>query len=172
MAALVGASLMAISAFYFHKRSVDQVLQRLIEIRRNRFVIDEEEEEVEEVVEEEERNGEGGSGSDGEMVINRSLSRSLDENVLRSFRSSSSLPNVAPRNDWLDEDHKLDQPIGCASSLDKLNLIPSGLPPLRLEQRDGNASYFELRFLSLFFIFLYSLQKIQIKKKLNYNCRD
>uniref|UniRef100_A0A2N9EBX0 AMP deaminase n=1 Tax=Fagus sylvatica TaxID=28930 RepID=A0A2N9EBX0_FAGSY len=137
MAALVGASLMAISAFYFHKRSVDQVLQRLIEIRRNRFVIDEEEEEVEEVVEEEERNGEGGSGSDGEMVINRSLSRSLDENVLRSFRSSSSLPNVAPRNDWLDEDHKLDQPIGCASSLDKLNLIPSGLPPLRLEQRDA-----------------------------------
>lgn len=128
---------MAISAFYFHKRSVDQVLQRLIEIRRNRFVIDEEEEEVEEVVEEEERNGEGGSGSDGEMVINRSLSRSLDENVLRSFRSSSSLPNVAPRNDWLDEDHKLDQPIGCASSLDKLNLIPSGLPPLRLEQRDA-----------------------------------
>ncbi|GLT64239.1 hypothetical protein SLA2020_367450 [Shorea laevis] len=34
MAALVGASLMAISAFYIHKRSVDQVLQRLIDIRR------------------------------------------------------------------------------------------------------------------------------------------
>ncbi|KAI3905779.1 hypothetical protein MKW92_028605 [Papaver armeniacum] len=34
MAAFVGASLMAVSAFYIHKRSVDQILQRLIEIRK------------------------------------------------------------------------------------------------------------------------------------------
>ena len=54
MAALVGASLMALSAFYIHKRSVDQVLHRLIEIRRtpsraagNRFLDDEVDEEEE-----------------------------------------------------------------------------------------------------------------------------
>ncbi|KAF7814445.1 protein ANTI-SILENCING 1 isoform X1 [Senna tora] len=33
MAALLGASLMAISPFYIHKRTVDQVLHRLIDIR-------------------------------------------------------------------------------------------------------------------------------------------
>jgi AMP deaminase len=96
MAALVGASLIAISAFYIHKRSVDQVLQRLIEIRRkpsrnagNRFVIEYDDEADEEAEAEEERDNDGGYGSDGEMAVDRemwgrSLSRSLDENVLRS----------------------------------------------------------------------------------------
>jgi AMP deaminase len=158
MAALVGASLIAISAFYIHKRSVDQVLQRLIEIRRkpsrnagNRFVIeydDEAEEEAEAEEEEEERDDDGGYGSDEEMTVDRemwgrSLSRSLDENMLRSYIISASLPNVASRNDWLDEDPKLDQPPvglrahGFAFSLDRPSLIPQGLPPLRLHHRDG-----------------------------------
>nr|XP_023883532.1 AMP deaminase-like isoform X1 [Quercus suber] len=150
MAALVGASLMAISAFYFHKRSVDQVLNRLIEIRHNRPLNavnnHEDEEEGEEA--EEEIGGDGGSGSDEEMVIDRKmwsrdLSKSLDDNSLRGYRISSSLPNAAPGNDLLDENHKFDQPMRpraksfVAPSLDKLNLIPSGLPPLRLDQRDG-----------------------------------
>lgn len=34
LATLFGASVMAISAFYIHKRSVDQVLDRLIKLRR------------------------------------------------------------------------------------------------------------------------------------------
>uniref|UniRef100_A0A7N2LB25 AMP deaminase n=1 Tax=Quercus lobata TaxID=97700 RepID=A0A7N2LB25_QUELO len=151
MAALVGASLMAISAFYFHKRSVDQVLNRLIEIRRNRplnSVNNHEDEEEEGKEAEEEIDGDGGSGSDEEMVIDRKMwsrdiSKSLDENSLRGYRISSSLPNVAPGNDLLDENHKFDQPMRAraksyaATSLDKLNLIPSGLPPLRFDQRDG-----------------------------------
>lgn len=150
MAALVGASLMAISAFYFHKRSVDQVLNRLIEIRRNRPLnaVNNHGDEEEDEEAEEEIVGDGGSGSDEEMVINRKmwsrdLSKSLDENPLRGYRISSSLPNVAPGNDLLDENHKFDQPMGlraksyAAPSLDKLNLIPSGLPPLRMDQRDG-----------------------------------
>lgn len=151
MAALVGASLMAISAFYFHKRSVDQVLNRLIEIRRNRplnAVNNHEDEEEEGEEAEEEIDGDGGSGSDEEMVIDRKMwsrdiSKSLDENSLRGYRISSSLPNVAPGNDLLDENHKFDQPMRAraksyaATSLDKLNLIPSGLPPLRFDQRDG-----------------------------------
>ncbi|KAM3706607.1 hypothetical protein ACJW31_03G163000 [Castanea mollissima] len=152
MAALVGASLMAISAFYFHKRSVDQVLNRLIEIRRIRPLSaanhQEDEEEDEEEAEEDIDGDGGGSGSDEELVIDRKkwsrdLSKSLDENLLRGYRISSSLPNVAPGNDFLDENHKFDQPMGlraksyAAPSLDKLNLIPSGLPPLRLDQRDG-----------------------------------
>ncbi|KAG2707293.1 hypothetical protein I3843_05G130000 [Carya illinoinensis] len=160
MAALVGASLMAISAFYCHKRSVDQVLQRIIEIRRkpprsagDHCVEDdneaeEEEEKEEEAEAEEARDDDGSYGSDGEMEVDRkfwsrSLSRSLDENMLRCYRISSSMPNVASRNDWLHEDSKFDQPLpglgarGIASSLDKLDLISTGLPPLRMVQGDG-----------------------------------
>ena len=150
MAALVGASFMAISAFYFHKRSVDQVLNRLIEIRRNRPLnsVNNHEDEEEDGEAAEEIDGDGGSGSDEEMVIDRKMwsrdiSKSLDENSLRGYRISSSLPNVAPGNDLLDENHKFDQPMRAraksyaATSLDKLNLIPSGLPPLRFDQRDG-----------------------------------
>ncbi|KAJ7953738.1 AMP deaminase [Quillaja saponaria] len=143
MAALVGASLMAISAFYIHKRSVNQVLHKMIEIRRkpyrnvsNRFDDDEEEEEERD----EDHDGHGGGvDSDGEMSIDgksygRSFPRSLEENMLRSFRISSSLPNVASRNDWF--------PQGYASSMDKLNSIPSGLPSLHTDQRHGEGGHF------------------------------
>ncbi|KAH7515857.1 hypothetical protein FEM48_Zijuj10G0071000 [Ziziphus jujuba var. spinosa] len=157
MAALVGGSLMAISAFYIHKRSVDQVLQRLIELRRTtleeRFVAEDEDDDGEGDEEEEEEeghddDGEEGFGSDGDMAINRkmlgrSVSRSVDENFLRSYRISSSLPNVAFGNsDWVEEDGKFDRlpnfrAQGFSSSLDKLNCIPLGLPPLRTNQRRG-----------------------------------
>ncbi|KAG2702230.1 hypothetical protein I3760_06G080900 [Carya illinoinensis] len=147
MAALAGASLMAISAFYIHKRSVDQVLQRLINIRRkptrgahNRFVI--EDDEAEEVLEDD-----GGWGSDGEMAVDPRMSRSLDENMIPPYRISSSMPNVASRNDWLEEGPEPDQPLlgfrarGFGYSLDKLNLIPLGLRPLRMDQRDGEDQF-------------------------------
>lgn len=145
MAALVGASLMAISAFFIHKRSVDQVLDRLIQIRRelpqnNHDHFDEEENEEEEY-------SEGVYGSDGdEMTRQQSRqSRSLDDSILRRYKNtmSSSLPNVSVRNDWLEEDAKFDEAIrvraqNCsASSLDKLNFIPSGLPPLQTSRRLG-----------------------------------
>ena len=38
MAAFFGASLMAISALFIHKRTVDQVLERLIQVRRRNIV--------------------------------------------------------------------------------------------------------------------------------------
>lgn len=144
---------MAISAFYIHKRSVDQVLQRLIELRRSspeeRLVVDEEDEE-EEDNDDDNDDGEEGFGSDGYMAISRktwgrSLSRSVDENFLRSYRISSSLPNVAFGNsDCVDEDGKFDRlpnfrAQGFSSSLDKLNSIPLGLPPLRTDQGRGIA---------------------------------
>lgn len=153
MAAFVGASLMALSAFYIHKRSVDQVLHRLIEIRRAPSRTSDEEREHKELYDnddDDEYGGDdhGGFGSDGGGTAidlksySRSLSRSMDDNVLRSYRISSSLPNVASRTDWFEEDSKFDQSMGYeaqarASSLDNLNFVASGLPPLRLDQRDG-----------------------------------
>ncbi|KAK9277530.1 hypothetical protein L1049_007074 [Liquidambar formosana] len=149
LAAIVGASFMAISAFYIHRRSVDQVLQRLIEIRRKspsnhddrRF--DSEDYNDEEVLEEDQ--DEEGYSSDGEVTEQKmwrqSLPRSFNENTLRAYRVSSSLPNAFLSNRWVDEEAKFDPPRrfgpqAFSSSLDKLNLIPSGLPPLRTAQRD------------------------------------
>ncbi|KAL5761882.1 hypothetical protein ACOSP7_018146 [Xanthoceras sorbifolium] len=153
MAALVGASLMAISAFYIHKRTVDQVLDRLIEIRRKHplnsqnHLDDEEEEENER-----EENSEGEFGSDGDAIMEQQnrVSRSLDDGVLRRYRISSSLPNFLG-NDWLEEDAKFDEAVRVraqkcsASSLDKLNLIPSGLPPLQTTGRLGEDQSINLR---------------------------
>ncbi|KAJ4829714.1 hypothetical protein Tsubulata_035090 [Turnera subulata] len=132
MAALVGASLMAISAFYIHKRSVDQVLDRLIELKapnstRNHGLVEEEEEDGEE-------EGEGNAGddrrdyaSDGDQKLcAKRLSRSLDERgMLQGYRMSCSVPNAELRNDWFDGDAKF------RAQEDDLNAIASGFPPLR-----------------------------------------
>ncbi|KAJ4840242.1 hypothetical protein Tsubulata_033901 [Turnera subulata] len=131
MAALVGASLMAISAFYIHKRSVDQVLDRLIELKapnstRNHGLVEEEEDGEEE--------GEGNAGddrrdyaSDGDQKLcAKRFSRSLDERgMLQGYRMSCSVPNAALRNDWFDGDAKF------RAQEDDLNAIASGFPPLR-----------------------------------------
>ncbi|XVF02293.1 hypothetical protein REPUB_Repub04eG0163200 [Reevesia pubescens] len=168
MAALVGASLMAISAFYIHKRSVDQVIDRLIEIRRecplqgrrprSCVVSDDEEEENEEEMEYEEEKG--GQEEEKEEEMDESekggslghktrVSKAFDDKmeVLRSSLISSSMPNVALRNEWFEEDAKFDQAVRervqtcSASSLDKLNFIPSGLPPLQTSRRGENQTF-------------------------------
>nr|XP_011463511.1 PREDICTED: AMP deaminase-like isoform X2 [Fragaria vesca subsp. vesca] len=159
MAALVGASLMAVSAFYIHKRSVDQVIDRLIEIRRkppSRLRsqdaddnADEEEEEDDYVEEDEQQDQRRGFGSDRDAVTdNRKTapSRSLDEKSIHYYRISSSLPNADMRSGGLiDEDAKFD-PLSnyraprFSSSAERLNFIPSGLPPLRTGQANESQS--------------------------------
>lgn len=140
---------MAVSAFYIHKRSVDQVLQRLIEIRRKPSRISDNRSATEDGGEESyiEDGEERGFESDGEVTdvaIDRNMRpRSVDDKALQSYRISSSLPNVASRStDWMEEEAKFDPPPNFraprfSSSLDKLNLIPSGLPLLRTDQRTG-----------------------------------
>ncbi|OVA12017.1 Adenosine/AMP deaminase domain [Macleaya cordata] len=111
MAAFVGASLMAISAFYIHKRSVDQILERLIELHS----------EIE------------------RRLRNQRFSRSLDNHGAFRYRMSSSLPNVALMASG--EEVNLDHPIRfsqSSSSFSNLNSIPLGLPPLQTTQRDGS----------------------------------
>ncbi|KAL4302337.1 hypothetical protein GQ457_10G025330 [Hibiscus cannabinus] len=154
MAALVGASLMAVSAFYIHRRSVDHVIDRLIEIRRecpprgrrprSRPVSDEEGEGEEVDCERDERE----RPLEVEQVDrcrNREASAAKSfvkkTEVQMSSRISSSMPNVALRNEWFEEDAKFDQAVrervqNCsASSLENLNFIPSGLPPLETSGR-------------------------------------
>ncbi|XP_074309782.1 AMP deaminase-like isoform X2 [Silene latifolia] len=78
MAAFFGASLMAISAFFIHKRSVDQILERLIEVRRRVVVypdhklIDGElgfEDEEDDVVEDDEVEDEDDNEDDEDVVV-------------------------------------------------------------------------------------------------------
>lgn len=161
MAAFVGASLMAISAFYIHKRSVDQVLQRLIEFRckpnrvsGNRAAVEAEEEEV--YNDDEDERGFDSDGEVADVAIDRKMRpRSVEDKALHSYRISSSLPNVAMRSgDWVEEEARFDRPRnfgspGVSSSLDKLNFIPSGLPLLRTDQRNGLRSKLLLVFLSI-----------------------
>ncbi|KAF2299567.1 hypothetical protein GH714_038178 [Hevea brasiliensis] len=153
MAALVGASLMAISAFYIHKRTVDQVLDRLIEIRlgspkssKMKSVVTDEENSEEEENEEASRYNDEAYGSDGEVAVERkmrsqSASRSLDDkSVLRNYRMSRSMPNALLSNDWFDEDVKFGQQSSRFSAQgqgERLNFVPSGLPPLQMSTRDG-----------------------------------
>ncbi|MED6174375.1 hypothetical protein PIB30_068458 [Stylosanthes scabra] len=104
MAALFGASFMAVSAFYIHRRSVDQVLRRLSEVRRgsprhHRQL--EQEELLDDDDDDESCNTEQlGFVNDGSgMVVNlgsypRSLSRNSSvDGMFQSQRISSSLPN-------------------------------------------------------------------------------
>lgn len=138
MAALVGASLMAISAFYVHKRSVDQVLHRLIDIRRGGPA-----------KADDHGGGERGDCDDAEAEVetNRQMrgrgpSRSLDKAALCCRRVSSSLPNAVLDSSWFDEESNFDPPkpfsVQDFSSchFDKLNSIPSGLPPLQTAPKD------------------------------------
>ncbi|XP_042482464.1 AMP deaminase-like isoform X3 [Macadamia integrifolia] len=139
MAALVGASLVAISAFFIHKRSVDQVLDRLIEIRkcpsnarpggRQPFETEEDEDQAE--VEDED------VASDIDIdrrFWRQGVSSSLNDHKTYAYRVSSSMPNVVLAKDWMNEGAKFTQ----AASFDKLNLIPHGLPSLQTAPRHGS----------------------------------
>ncbi|XP_071927073.1 probable AMP deaminase isoform X3 [Coffea arabica] len=154
LAALLGASVMAISAFYIHKRSVDQVLDRLIKLRRkhlpsstlrnhyNCHIVSDADEE----------DADYSAAAYSEECINRGrrdkLSTSFDnidgiigdgveeEEKARVglYRVWSSMPNVRTSNEWIDEEEKK----ALSNLLDhNLDIISSDLPPLRTQQRDA-----------------------------------
>lgn len=138
---------MAISAFYLHKRSVGRVLDRIIVIRRERFSnsadyrfgnLDDDSGDEEPGKQDADLEYLGSNG-----WIDRRISRqrplgSLNESTFCGWRVSSSLPNVALPNQWSEDDN---QPIlfnQASYSLERLNLIPSWVPPLQTAPTDGN----------------------------------
>ncbi|KAL2904317.1 AMP deaminase [Bienertia sinuspersici] len=131
MAAFFGASLMAISALFIHKRSVDQILERLIEVRRKKVVYRDNrlmDGEVEEEFVEDYANNEGFNLLDDEEV-------DANANMIPSYGISSSVPNVSGfSNHWIEDDSNNR---GVSSSLDK-----SHLPLLQryLRNVDGSSS--------------------------------
>lgn len=143
VAALFGASAMAISAFYIHKRSVDQVLDRLLNIRRRRLrqlLSDDEECDFLDYNENAE--------TDKNVIIWRSKNKLLssfdDHNKdgygddVRDYRVSSSMPNVSvPKNEWYNEEAGTAMRSAMSNSLSKIDLISSDLPSVRTYQRDG-----------------------------------
>lgn len=132
---------MAISAFYLHKRSVDEVLERLIKLRRKHrrsFPTSDSEDNDFDFNEDE---------IDTVNTRNINLLNSIDDNivvddddydydhndskVLGSYRVSSSMPNFRVSNEWMNEDLSFDRTVQCAekkigsNSMEKLNSIPS-----------------------------------------------
>ncbi|KAL0385684.1 UNVERIFIED_CONTAM: AMP deaminase [Sesamum radiatum] len=146
VAALFGASVMAISAFYIHKRSVDQVLDRLINLRRrhHHHLSDDEEFEYSDYNENAE--------TDRNVIIWRSKNKVLnsfddhhedkDGDKVRNYRVSSSLPNVSvSKNEWCSEGAGAPTRSAMSTSLREVDLISSDLPPIRTDQRDGEEQY-------------------------------
>ncbi|RYR18003.1 hypothetical protein Ahy_B03g062644 isoform D [Arachis hypogaea] len=152
MAALLGASFMAISAFYIHRRTVDHVLHRLVEVRRgpprtsSSGAVDADTDDYDDFEEEEYEDGDDRSGFGGEFDADSthyqgSLTRSVDESLLRSYRISSSMPNVASAADWFPEDPRFGNTAqNRVSSLDNLKFAPLGLPSLRTRSTTGTES--------------------------------
>ncbi|KAH0756259.1 hypothetical protein KY290_026529 [Solanum tuberosum] len=136
IAAFFGASVMAIAAVYLHKYSVDEVLERLIKLRRKRrysLPISDSEPEEFDFNEDEIEN------VNTRNVYTSNLSTSIDNidddddyddndgNVLGSYRVSSSMPNVRVSNEWMSEDSSLNRTdkILSSNSMERLNLVPS-----------------------------------------------
>ncbi|KAL3006565.1 hypothetical protein AAZX31_08G285500 [Glycine max] len=137
MAALLGASFMALSAFFIHRRTVDHVLHRLVELRRKPLATSSDDSDDDD----DDRTGFGDDNGDTETDADLrsyrgTLSMSVDDssNVLRSYRISSSMPNVVSATDWIREDAK-----NRASSLENLQFVPSGLPSLRTGSNNGES---------------------------------
>ncbi|KAL8035646.1 hypothetical protein ABFX02_12G111100 [Erythranthe guttata] len=145
VAALFGASVMAISAFYIHKRSVDQVLDRLLNLRRSRRhrqLPDDEELEFSDYNENAE--------TDNNVSIwrsNNKLSGSFDDRIddsgeVRDYRVSSSIPAASiPKSNRSVEAGNVSSSAANSDSLDNVHLISSDLPPVRIDQRDGEEKH-------------------------------
>lgn len=144
---------MAISAFYIHKRSVDQVLDRLIKltskpppppppgINNHHHIISDAEEDTADyytTFHEEKKYWRDDNFLKSSDVINvRNGDLDEEESVgIQRGRVSSSMPNVRIfSNDWADDEDKKD----FSNEMDRnLDFISSNLPPLRTHQDDGN----------------------------------
>ncbi|KAJ8569895.1 hypothetical protein K7X08_006472 [Anisodus acutangulus] len=153
IAALFGASVMAISAFYLHKRSVDEVLEKLIKLRRKRkhhhtsptsdsddfdFEFSMRNDEIDNVI----------STTRNNVYIDN-----IDDSVLRNYRVSSSMPNVRVSNEWMNENEdnsSFDRTVlQCAgdkklisNSVEKISSIPSSSwSPRNNKSRSGEERF-------------------------------
>ncbi|KAL1550971.1 AMP deaminase [Salvia divinorum] len=131
VAALFGASVMAISAFYIHKRSVDQVLDRLINIRhrRNHHLLSDNE------------HCEFSDFDDNSETEDHTI-KDGESDAVRDCRVSPSMPNYSSlKNERGGEEAGIAVYPTLPNSLGKLESISSDLPPVRTGQRDGDEQY-------------------------------
>ncbi|KAL6547165.1 hypothetical protein OROMI_022886 [Orobanche minor] len=138
VAALFGASVMAISAFYIHKRSVDQVLNRLLKIRRRRHIHSRSDDDEFEFSERKDT-----AGTDMNVVIWRNKNKYLDNSFdhdnegscadeERDYRVSSSMTNVSGRrSEWDSKEGGVAVCTEMFNSSDKSELISSDVQSVR-----------------------------------------
>ncbi|XP_051146129.1 AMP deaminase-like isoform X4 [Andrographis paniculata] len=141
VAALFGASVMALSAFYIHKRSVDQVFNRLIKLRhraRRQFTDDEEVD-----------FSDWNADNDKSVNVWRSNNTVLNLNSFDDgnedgygqeavdYRVSSSMPNVTVLKNERKESG-FSRTSEMPDSSGETELIPTDLPPARTDYRDDS----------------------------------
>ncbi|KAL6513849.1 hypothetical protein OROHE_019305 [Orobanche hederae] len=138
VAALFGASVMAISAFYIHKRSVDEVLNRLLNLRRRRHIHSRSDDDEFEFSERKDT-----AGTDMNVVIWRNKNKSLDNSFdhdnegscadeERDYRVSSSMTNVSGRrSEWDSKEGGVAVCTEMLNSSDKSELISSDVQLVR-----------------------------------------
>lgn len=152
VAALFGASVMAISAFYIHKRSVDQVLDRLINIRRRHHDLpsDDEHCEFSDFDENSETDRNIALWTSRHKLVSSSEDHVMDgeSDKVREYRVSSSMPNYsAQRNERGGEEDGVAVYPTRQNTLGKLDSISSDLLPVRINLRDGVIVYLFVSFL-------------------------
>ncbi|CAK9172213.1 unnamed protein product [Ilex paraguariensis] len=156
LAALFGASVVALSAFYVHKRSVDQVLDRLIKLRRKSpppvedrfFISDEDAEDEQHYTDVLAYGGERDESDDREYMWRDGVFTSLgDDSVINGYRISCSMPNVCSSSGWMNDEANTDRRMSfganqaLSNSLNNLSLISSNLQSLRTDLRDAKDQY-------------------------------
>ncbi|CAH9090207.1 unnamed protein product [Cuscuta epithymum] len=150
LAAFFGASVMAISAFYIHKRSVDQALDRIINLLRGQpsfpYPASVQESGSDK---EEERDVVRGRNIRSHNDLSNTAAQNGDgyhcgDKVLNKYGVSSSMPNT--RIEWMDGDANFDRPLqyedkALPAELMERNRVPSDLPQLKMDNGDGENQY-------------------------------
>ncbi|VFQ61235.1 unnamed protein product [Cuscuta campestris] len=149
LAAFFGASVMAISAFYIHKRSVDQALDRIINLLRRQppfpsaESVPESGSETEEVIDIllNDRNFHSRHNLSETAPVQNGAVYHCGDKVLRKYRVSSSMPNTGLSNQWIDGDANSDGPLETTEMMELNTQAPSDLPSLRTNRPEGENQY-------------------------------
>ncbi|VFQ95219.1 unnamed protein product [Cuscuta campestris] len=148
LAAFFGASVMAISAFYIHKRSVDQALDRIINLLRRQppfpsaESVPESGSETEEVIDIlNDRNFHSRHNLSETAAVQNGVVYHCGDKVLMKYRVSSSMPNTGLSNQWIDGDANSDGPLEATEMMELNTPAPSDLPSLRMNHPEGENQY-------------------------------
>lgn len=114
MATLVGASFVAVSAYYMHRKTLTQLLEFAKTVERDR---------------EKEENSDAGGGGDSPQHLKKRRSHARRKGNSYYRRGSASLPDVTAISGGIDGDDRRNGPVhvdGIPPGLPRLQTLPEG----------------------------------------------